>query len=89
MNSATLIFLSLGLASLSAASSVEVHSTEDGVRFSENGRDILVYYRNPISRSDGQYKRGHYVHPLYDLDGVRMTDDMPKDHRQILKCGSQ
>ena len=60
---------------------VVVEAVNGGLRFLENSRDILTYNRDPISQSDGRYNRGHYVHPLYDLDGVRMTDDMPKDHR--------
>ncbi len=60
---------------------VVVEPVNGGLRFLEDSRDILTYNRDPISQSDGRYNRGHYVHPLYDLDGVRMTDDMPKDHR--------
>ncbi|MFV1995935.1 MAG: DUF6807 family protein, partial [Verrucomicrobiales bacterium] len=40
----------------------------------------MRYVRDPISKEDGGYRRGHYVHPLYSLNGTRMSDDMPADH---------
>lgn len=61
-------------------SRVKVHRTEGGFRFTEDGRDILVYNKEPMAHSDQSHRRAHYIHPLYDLDGVRMTDDMPADH---------
>lgn len=63
-----------------AQSKVKVHRGEGHFRFTEDGQDILAYNSDPISRDDGNYTRAHYIHPLYDLDGVRMTDDMPADH---------
>lgn len=63
-----------------ATSKVKVDNGKGHFRFSEDGQDILVYNSEPVSRDDGSYKRAHYIHPLYDLDGVRMTDDMPADH---------
>lgn len=67
-------------ASLATQSKVKVHRIKGGFRFTENEQPILVYQKDPVSREDGKYKRGHYVHPLYDLDGVLMSYDMPKDH---------
>jgi hypothetical protein len=46
----------------------------------EADKEILVYNRDPIAAPNGSHARGHYVHPIYDLDGVRMSDDMPEDH---------
>lgn len=46
----------------------------------EAGQPVLKYNRDPISRADGAYKRGHYLHPLVAPDGTRMSDDMPRDH---------
>jgi glucose/arabinose dehydrogenase len=67
-------------ASTATPSGVKIHRIEGGFRFLEDGKDILVYRKDPVARDDGKYKRGHYIHPLYDLDGVLMTHDMPKDH---------
>lgn len=67
-------------------SKVKVFAAEGGFKFVEEGREILVYNRDPIAArnhpraADGSHARGHYLHPVYDLDGVRMTDDMPADH---------
>jgi hypothetical protein len=61
-------------------SKVSVHRGDGRFRFSEDGREILVYHSEPVSRDDGSYKRAHYVHPLHGLGGVRMTEDMPADH---------
>lgn len=59
---------------------VTIEKVDGGYLFTENGHKIMRYVRDPISRKDGHYKRGHYVHPLYALDGTRMSDDMPEDH---------
>jgi hypothetical protein len=67
---------------INTPSKVKIHRTRGGFRFSEDGKEILVYNRDPLSQPDGSYRRGHYIHPLYDLDGVGMTDDMPADHRR-------
>ncbi len=71
---------SAALVSKDIPSTVKIYRTQGGLRFSEGGKDILFYNRDPISGEDGQHKRGHYIHPLYDLDGVLMTHDMPADH---------
>ena len=57
-----------------------VRRTPGGYTVTDGGKVVLVYNRDPISRSGGDHKRGHYIHPLYGLDGQRMTDDMPGDH---------
>ena len=59
---------------------VKVLRTDGGFRFTENNQTVLEYVKDPISREDGRYKRGHYVHPVYDLDGYLMSHDMPRDH---------
>lgn len=61
-------------------SKVKVYATDGGFRVAEEGKTVFIYNRDPISQPDGSHKRGHYIHPLYDLDGQRMTDDMPRDH---------
>ena len=61
-------------------SAVKVHRGNGVFRLSQDGEEILTYRAAPVARDDGKYKRGHYIHPLYDLDGETMTDDMPADH---------
>lgn len=67
-------------------SKVKVFAVGGGFKFVEDGREILVYNRDPIAArnhpraADGSHARGHYLHPVHDLDGARMTDDMPADH---------
>jgi Family of unknown function (DUF6807) len=57
-----------------------VRRTPGGYTVTDAGKVVFVYNKDPISQADGVYKRGHYIHPLYGLDGQRMTDDMPRDH---------
>ena len=54
----------------------KIQKDQGGHLISENGKVVLRYNEDPISRKDGKYKRGHYIHPLFGLDGTRMTDDM-------------
>ena len=54
---------------------------KDGAIFiHERENLVLRYVRDPISSDDGLHSRGHYVHPLYSLNGTPMTEDMPADH---------
>ena len=66
--------------SLSTPSKVNVYRTDGGFRFTENDQAVLEYIKDPIGREDGRFQRGHYVHPVYDLDGYLMSHDMPQDH---------
>ncbi|MEQ8879725.1 MAG: DUF6807 family protein [Cyclobacteriaceae bacterium] len=52
---------------------------DEGVMFSEKGRQVL-FYRTSSDPSQGEYQRPHYIHPLYSLDGEIMTEDYPEDH---------
>lgn len=83
----TLVFASLGLASIGAlpatgsdAPTISIEQKDGAILFREGEKPILRYVRKPISRQDGRYRRGHYVHPLYSLNGTPMSDDMPADH---------
>ena len=53
--------------------------TPQGIEVSEGDRKILFYQSQPKSLH-GQYKRAHYIHPLYSLDGTVITEDFPADH---------
>lgn len=48
----------------------------------ENGCPVLVFNYG-LQLREGvkeQYRRADYFHPIYDPDGVALTDDFPKDH---------
>ena len=50
-----------------------------GFLLTERDEKILFYQRQAKSLH-GKFKRAHYVHPLYDLDGNELTEDFPDDH---------
>lgn len=58
---------------------VEFRQQPGGYLAAEAGRPILFYQLEPKSL-DGRYERSNYVHPLYGLDGERLTEDFPRDH---------
>lgn len=51
----------------------------DGFEISENNKPVLFFQTTPKS-VNGKYERAGYVHPLYDLNGNVLTEDMPEDH---------
>jgi hypothetical protein len=51
----------------------------EGVLIREGDSDVLFYQRATRSL-DGKRPRANYVHPLYDLDGVVLSEDFPADH---------
>lgn len=56
-----------------------VKKSADGVEISENNKPVL-FYQFKTKTVDGKYPRAGYIHPLYDLDGNVVTEDMPEDH---------
>jgi hypothetical protein len=46
--------------------------------FSEQGRDVLAYHDQPVTR--GQHTRAGFIHPLFGLDRETMTEIFPADH---------
>jgi len=52
--------------------------TGDGIELSENGKKVL-FYQTSRKQNNADGKIG-YVHPLYDPNGVVLTEDMPADH---------
>jgi hypothetical protein len=52
------------------------------LELTENGKPVLVFNYGLQLREgiDEKYRRADYFHPIYDLDGVVLTDDFPKDH---------
>jgi len=66
--------------------SPQIEFTEDEAKGTLTLRDsqveVLTYrFRNQLKRGvDPKYTRSCYIHPLYSLDGIVLTDDFPKDH---------
>jgi len=60
-------------------SRILLREEKDGWRVLDGEDPVLFYQRAPTSLL-GRYKRAHYVHPLYDLDGHEVTEDFPLDH---------
>ena len=53
--------------------------TPEGIEVSEKNKAVLFFQTKPKT-VDGKYERAGYVHPLYDLRGNVLTEDMPEDH---------
>lgn len=51
----------------------------EGVELFEKGRPVFFYQKKPKS-SAGKYITNNYLHPLYSLDGVELTEEFPSDH---------
>lgn len=63
-----------------SAGSMAIVRQNEGYLFRE-GPDKVFFYQLTTKSLNGKYKRSHYVHPLYDLDGNVLTEDFPEDHR--------
>lgn len=52
------------------------------LRLSENERPVFVFNYGMMLKAGvaEKYRRACYVHPLFDLEGVALTDDFPQDH---------
>jgi hypothetical protein len=66
------------------ANDVFLWTEQDGGKLSltEAGKPVLVFNYG-LQLKEGvkeQFRRADYFHPIYDLDGVVITDDFPKDH---------
>lgn len=44
------------------------------------GKDSIFFYQRSPKDKNGDYSRCNYIHPLYGLDGSRLTEDFPADH---------
>jgi len=65
--------------SVSCLAQINMLVKPDGFLFMEGKDSICFYQRSPKSKN-GQYTRCNYIHPLYGLDGNRLTEDFPADH---------
>lgn len=61
------------------ASPMSLVATKEGFWFSESGQQIMFYQRVTKSQQ-GKWPRSNYIHPLFDLDGNKVTEDFPADH---------
>jgi len=78
MNRIIVIFL-FALFGFTASAQVKMKKQEGGFLFTENNENILFYQKEPKSM-DGKYRRCHYIHPLWGIDGTVLTEDFPADH---------
>ncbi|MDG2280567.1 MAG: PmoA family protein [Flavicella sp.] len=69
----------ISLANLINAQKVEVRIHEDAVYFVEN-KDSILAYQIAEKSLNGAFKRTNYIHPIYGLDGQKLTEDFPADH---------
>jgi len=74
-----LILLMILILSCHKNGSITVSETDEGILFIEKDQNILFYQRMPKS-IEGAYTRNNYIHPLWTLDGERLTEDGPPDH---------
>ena len=58
---------------------VRLAKTKQGYAFYE-GRNKIMSYQQQYKAQKGKYRRCHYIHPLYGLDGEVLTEDFPADH---------
>ena len=59
---------------------------KQGIELSENGKKVFFYQKAPLSVGENPVfstdnKFNHYIHPLYNLDGVVITEANPEDNR--------
>lgn len=52
---------------------------KEGVLVLDNADSVLFYQIAPKSLQ-GKYSRNHYIHPLWNVDGMVLTEDFPADH---------
>jgi hypothetical protein len=62
-----------------SAQNFSYKKSSEGIEISENNKPILFFQTKPKSVY-GKYERAGYIHPLYDLHGNVLTEDMPDDH---------
>ena len=52
---------------------------QGGFLFME-GKDSILFYQKTDKDKNGEFARCNYIHPLYAIDGSRLTEDFPVDH---------
>jgi hypothetical protein len=80
MNFKYLILFTLVLFSISAgAQKIQLKKEGKGFWFTENEQKIFFFQRQ-LNDSVPSHSRCNYFHPVYDLNGVCITEDFPSDH---------
>lgn len=59
---------------------VTLSITDNSAVFMEGRDSVMRYQIEPKSSWDGKYKRANYIHPLFSLEGIPITEDFPIDH---------
>src|SRR5699024_3534238 len=60
-------------------SQLSIKEKNDGMLVLEKEDSVLFYQIKPKS-IDGKYERTNYIHPLWNVDGMVLTEDFPADH---------
>src|SRR5690606_39602537 len=58
---------------------ITMTAQSDGILIMEDTDSVLFYQISPKSHQ-GEYERNHYIHPLWNVDGMVLTEDFPADH---------
>jgi hypothetical protein len=72
-------FLLLMLLPLLLSAQIDMVPGEDGILFTENGKEVIFYQVEPKAK-EGKFSRCNYFHPVWGLDGQIITEDFPDDH---------
>ncbi len=78
-----IVTLSLCLSAISAQGAFRIlDNNENYIRVFENDTPVFTYVRGMVLADSvpEDRRRSCYVHPVYNLDGLALTDDFPKDH---------
>lgn len=73
------LILLVTVSSLSQGQELKALEKKEGILVKE-GKQKVLFYQKAINSLSGEYKKNHYIHPLYDLEGHVLTEDFPKDH---------
>ncbi len=76
---ACILVLSFGLVVCCSPTRWHVSDSDQGILILE-GADSVLFYQQAKKSRNGEYERNHYIHPLYGLNGERLTEDFPDDH---------
>lgn len=73
------LFVLLFFMYTSASAQITILPQEEGLLVLEN-QDSVLFYQTAQKSLQGNYERTHYVHPLWNVDGVLLSEDFPADH---------
>ena len=79
MKSSILTLILTLLFGLPILGQVDIKINNEGVLFTDKA-DTVLFYQKIDKSLNGTYARANYIHPLFTLDGVPMTEDFPPDH---------